>query len=76
MQNTDHDLREVSAQEAAEWFKKWAKDEYQSSTYENHCTTVNQFVAWLSDIDYTLAGIDGWALGEYQDWLRDRTTPT
>jgi len=72
MQNTDHDLREVSAQRAAKRFKKWAKEEYQPSTYENHCTTVNMFVAWLSDTDYTLATIDGWALGEFQDWLREQ----
>jgi integrase len=29
-------------------------------------------VAWLSGTDYTLAGIDGWALGEYRDWLREQ----
>jgi hypothetical protein len=69
---TDHDLREVSVQRAAERFKKWAKDEYQPSTYENHCTTVNQFVAWLSGTDYALTEIDGWALGEYRDWLREQ----
>jgi hypothetical protein len=45
MQNSNHDLRDVSAQRAAERFRKWAKDEHQPSTYENHYTTVNQFVA-------------------------------
>lgn len=69
--NQHNDLRKVTADEAAERFKKWAKAEYQPSTYENHCTTVNLFIEWLSGTDYALADIDGWTLGEFQDWLRD-----
>jgi len=72
MQNTDHDLREVSAQEAAEQFKKWAKDEYQPSTYENHCTTVNLFVSWLRDTEFTFTEVDGWVTGQFEDWLREQ----
>jgi len=68
---TNETQPEVTVQRVADRFKDWAEAEYQPSTYENHCTTVNLFTDWLSGTDYALADIGGWILGEFQDWLRD-----